>query len=404
MRRIIDIALKDISQLLRDRKLVAMLLLMPIVFTVFFGFIFGSSEGETDPRLPVGVLNQDQGAMGEALLKLLQTSEAVRPVPLGDLSSDQASEQVRDGKLAAAVVVPQGFAQDAWDGRNPKFTLIVDENSMAGMTASNAISTVANRLLGAVASAGFSANAYESVREFESEEARQAYLDEGFATAADAWRDPPFSLDVELATAEETPQQDNGYSQASPGLIVQFTIWGLIMSATAMVVERQRGAMQRLLTTAVRKWEIIAGHALGIFLVTLAQTLVLLLFGQFVLGVDYLRQPLASLLVATALVLWVVSVGMLIGAISRHEHHVVMWSLIAMFLFTGLGGAWFPLESTGPAFAAIGRLMPTHYAMVGFQNIILRGLGLDSVLQPVGILITFAVAFFALAVWRFRYE
>jgi len=404
MRPIIDIALKDISQVVRDRKLIAMMVLMPIVFTVFFGFMFSNAGGDADPRLPVGVVDQDQGAIGAGLVELLAASDAVRPVLLDGLSQEQAAEQVRDGKVAAALVVPPGFTQDAWDGLNRRLTLFVDQESTAGMSAVGAVNSAATRLLGALATAGFSARAYEAAQPFESDAARQAYLAEGFALATEVWRDPPFQLRVELASADEVPLESNSFSQASPGLIVQFTIWGLIMSATGMVIERQRGAMQRLLTTAVRGWEILAGHALGIFVLTLAQTVVLVLFGQFALGVPYLREPLGTLLVATALTLWVVSVGMLIGAISRHEHHVVMWSLAAMFLFTGLGGAWFPLESTGPAFAAVGRLMPTYWAMVGFQNIILRGLGLASVLQPVGILLAFAVAFFALAVWRFRYE
>ena len=81
-----------------------------------------------------------------------------------------------------------------------------------------------------------------------------------------------------------------------------------------------------------------------------------------------------------------------------------MWSLIAMFVFSGLGGTWFPLEFTGPAFSAIGHAMPTAWAMDGFQNIVLRGLGLGSVLLPAGILMAFAALFFGLAVWRFRFE
>lgn len=176
------------------------------------------------------------------------------------------------------------------------------------------------------------------------------------------------------------------------------------MSAGVVVLERKSGAMQRLLTTPTRPWQIIAGHALGMFLLTLAQELILLAFGQLVLGVDYLRQPFAILLVALALALWVVSLGMLIGAISRDDNQSMIWSLMAMFVFTGLGGAWFPLEGTGKAFQAIGGLMPSQWAMRGFQNIIVRGLGLESVWLPVGILLAYAAAFFALAVWRFRFE
>ncbi len=77
---------------------------------------------------------------------------------------------------------------------------------------------------------------------------------------------------------------------------------------------------------------------------------------------------------------------------------------IAMFIFAAMGGAWFPLDFAGPTFSAIGRVMPTAWAMEGFQNIVLRGLGLGSVLLPAGILMAFTAVFFVLAVWRFRFE
>jgi ABC-2 type transport system permease protein len=75
-----------------------------------------------------------------------------------------------------------------------------------------------------------------------------------------------------------------------------------------------------------------------------------------------------------------------------------------MFLFAALGGAWFPLEIAGNTFATVGHVMPTAWAMDGFQNIVVRGLGLGSVLLPAGLLLAYAAAFFSLAVWRFRFE
>ncbi len=81
-----------------------------------------------------------------------------------------------------------------------------------------------------------------------------------------------------------------------------------------------------------------------------------------------------------------------------------MFSMIAMMVLSALGGAWFPLDITGKAFSAIGHTMPTAWAMDGFQNIVQRGLGLSSVFLPAGILLAYAGAFFALAVWRFRIE
>jgi ABC-2 type transport system permease protein len=105
-----------------------------------------------------------------------------------------------------------------------------------------------------------------------------------------------------------------------------------------------------------------------------------------------------------ALSLWVSSVGLLIGALARSQGQVITGALVAMFLFSALGGAWFPLEVAGEAFSTIGHVMPTAWAMDGFQNVVVRGLGLRSVLLPAGVLLAYALGFFALAVWRFRIE
>lgn len=64
-------------------------------------------------------------------------------------------------------------------------------------------------------------------------------------------------------------------------------------------------------------------------------------------------------------------------------------------------GAWFPLEVAGETFSAIGHLLPTAWAMDGFQNLIVRGLSFQSILMPVGILSLYTLIFFGLAVWRF---
>jgi len=75
-----------------------------------------------------------------------------------------------------------------------------------------------------------------------------------------------------------------------------------------------------------------------------------------------------------------------------------------MFAFSALGGAWFPLEIAGSTFASVGHALPTAWAMEGFQNLVLRGLGLSTVLLPAGLLLAYAAAFFGLAIWRFGSE
>ena len=413
--RVIDLALKDLLQIVRDRKSAFFLVVMPILFTFFFGLIFGSSA-EGDPRLPVGFVDYDQGgAISTSLHSLLEASDAIRPVLLEGDEADKAAESVREGDLAGAVIVPPGFGEQTLRlgsgqvlaGEEPRLTVIVDSNTQAGQTASSAVQAATTRLLGAVETARLSAEAFEAQQGFENEAARRAYLDEALALASDAWLQPPLTVTVEqaVAPAEEGEELSaNVYSQSSPGMIVQFVVFGLNTSAMVLVLERKSRTLQRMLTTPITRTQVIAGHVLAMFLVVLLQQALLVAVGQLAFGVDYMREPLAILLVMVALAFWVASLGLLIGAASKSEDQVIMWALMAMFVFSALGGAWFPLDVTGKTFAAIGHLMPTAWAMDGFQNIVLRGLGLSSVLLPAGILLAYAVAFFGLAVWRFRFE
>src|SRR5512135_1817009 len=106
--RVLDIALKDITEVLRDRKSALFLVLMPVLFTLFFGFAFKVSDA--DPRLAVGVLDADGGALSASLYSLLSASDAVKPLKVELKDAGQLDAWVRDGKLIAAVSVPQGFS------------------------------------------------------------------------------------------------------------------------------------------------------------------------------------------------------------------------------------------------------------------------------------------------------
>jgi ABC-2 type transport system permease protein len=398
--RILDLAYKDLSQILRDWKSGLFLLVMPLLFTLFFGFVFGAGSNpkpEVDPRLPVGVIDQDHGSLAASLETLLEDSEVIRPVILNVEEAQQASQMIEDGDLVAAVIIPSGYTTQLLSDQPSTLEVIADIHQPAGQTASRALETVTGRLLGAVEAAHISKNA-----------SQQSNVDDNLAQAISAWDEPALTVTIEKATGavakDEPVASSGGFAQASSGMMVQFSIFGLITSAMVLVLERKSGTLQRLLSTPILRTEVIAGHVLAMFCIVFLQQLILVLVGQFIFGVDYMRQPLAILLMITVLSLWAASLGLLISAISRKEDQVITLSLIAMFIFAAMGGAWFPLEVAGKAFAALGHLMPTAWAMDGFQNILMRGLEFPSVLMPAGILLVYAAAFFGLAIWRFRFE
>jgi ABC-2 type transport system permease protein len=185
-------------------------------------------------------------------------------------------------------------------------------------------------------------------------------------------------------------------------MMLQFAIAGLLTAAQVIVAERKTRTLQRLLTTATSRVHIVLGHYLAIFVLIFTQFILLILFAQFILRVDYLRLPQATLLVAFSAALCISALGLLIGILARTEEQAIMFSLIPMFVFAGLGGAWVPLEVTGPTFQTIGHLSPVAWGMDGFENIVARGLGFNAVLLPAAALIGYAMFFFIIAVQRFR--
>lgn len=396
--RIFDLTLKDLSQIFRDKKSLLFLVAMPIVFTIFMGFAYQSgSEENVDNRIPLAVVNlESDGVLNKALFTRLESSDSIRAE---EMTRDAAMDALRKGDAAGVLILPVGFSEQTTAGEVAQLTLIADSASAQGQSLYQLLRTPISQLMSAVE---ISRESVDLVA------ATDASVEQNtaFEMAWNKWNATSKISLVKIEQAIAAPTSDwtggNPYNQSSPGILVMFAIFGLVTSAQILVQERKSRTLQRLITTAMQPWQIVAGHMLAMFSITFLQTAMLVIFGQLVLKVDYLSEPLGILLLAVTMGLWVASLGLLIGVVAKEEQQVILYSMVAMFLFSALGGAWFPLESSGGAFAAIGRLMPSAWAMNGYQNILIRGLGLESVWMAVGMLSLYAVGFFLLAVWRFR--
>jgi len=390
--RIFDITIKDLLQLVRDRKIFLFLLIMPITFTFLFGYAFGGFGGGGDSRLPVGYLDLDNSWISQKLQDLLVDSEVIRLEASEWSTSDSLKAKVADEKLAAAIIVPEGYGSRMLRGRRARLVLIADTGLPAGKSIESETLSAVLRLDSAVRTALI----------LEQVSGNHVPFDYAFKQALDGWNDPPIRI---TETTSETLSQETSKSEplahTSPGMMLQFAIAGLLTSGQILVAERKSRALQRLFTTTTPRSFILMGHYLAIFGLIFGQFLVLITFGQLVLGVNYLNAPLATLLVAFASALCISALGLFIGALAKTEEQAIIFSLVPMFVLAGLGGAWVPLEATGETFRLVGHLSPVAWAMDGFKNISIRGLGISSVLLPTAILSVYALLFFSLAIWRF---
>jgi ABC-2 type transport system permease protein len=402
--RILDLAIKDLRQLARDRKTFLFLLILPVFLTVLFGFAFGG-EDTADPRLRVGFTDEDQSALSAELAALLEESAVIRlEKERGD--AEALADEVANEDLPAALVIPAGFDAALRAGEPIPLRLVAISGQQAGFTIESEIQSAISRLASAVNTAHTSTGIAAAHGLLATETAREASFETALAAALAAWADRPVTMRTTMtgraeAEAEEEVEYFSAYANSSPGMMAQFALAGLAGAAGILVVEKKNGSLRRLLTTNLSRTEILFGHFLAMFALIFMQVMVLVIFGQLVLKLNYFSAPLAVLLMAAATALFCAAFGLLIGCIANKDEHVMALALVPMFLLSALGGAWLPLEFTPETFQRIAYLTPVAWIMEGFQDIIVRGLGVRAVLTAVAILLLYTIALFAIAAWRF---
>lgn len=399
MRRILDITLKDLLQNLRERETFLFLLIMPIAFTLLFGFAFGgfSSSENNDPRLPVAFIDQDQGQFSPQLLRLFEGSTVIRLVQDNESTLEKWTNQVREGDIAGALIVPVGYSAALLTGNPSPLQLTTDPSSQSATTIEREVASTVSRLV----------DALHTAKIIQDKSSEPTAFDNAFQSAVEAWKNPPVQLVQSESSAVPEVKSGNpftSFTHTAPGMMVQFAIAGLLSASQVLVHEKKSRTWQRLMTTTVTRAQILTGHYLAIVALILIQFFLLIVFGQIFLKLNYTGQPLATLVMMLVTALCVGALGLLIGALAKNDDQAVIFSLVPMFLLAGLGGAWVPLEVTGATFQKIGHISLVAWVMDGFQDILVRGAGLEKVWLPAVVLVGFTVLFLVVAVIRFRRE
>jgi ABC-2 type transport system permease protein len=406
MMKFIDIALKDLYQIFKDWKSSIFLIIAPILFTLMFGFMFGgiSDPEDADNRLLVRVIAHEHSPIAESFLNYLEESQVVR-VEEGDSETpvERHRQAVADGDAAAVLLIPEGFSQKVREEGQIPLEVVLDENTSVGLSIQQEIQSAVARLKTASDAASLAVDVYEKREGFADNDERNTLYVKAFDEMLNAWQNPPVGA-VERQTSPDggqTALEDNAFAHSLPGMMAQFAIAGLIGAAEIVVQERKSDVLDRLRSTAVSKYEILAGHWLAMFGMIFLQFIVLVAFGQIFLRLDFLNAPMATLALSTASCAFVASLGLLIGFLAKMPEQTSIYALIPMFLFAGLGGAWVPMEFLGETVQKVSRFTPVAWIMSGFKDILLRGAGLSGVWMPTLILFGFSALFLMPAVILF---
>jgi ABC-2 type transport system permease protein len=392
VRRVWALAAKDLLQTRRDRLAIIFTLIMPIAFTVFLGILVGKGES----AYPLAVANQD--GSGKAAGRLVAELQQSKVVKVETTSADAIDGRVDADKVAAGLIIPSGFSDKVAAGEQAELVMVRVAGSSGAQTVIETVRTAATGLVREQRAAQVAAQAVAP-------EASERLLEPLVAGAQPIVAQSLAAPALRVTTVRSGGQGNlipSGFDLTSPGMIINFILFSLTVSAAALIEERRTGTLLRLLTTRVRRSELIGGKTLGMFTLSFTQQTLLIVIGAVAFGVGYFNAPLALLLVMIALSVLVSCIGLLLATLFHSEQALIATAVMVSMGMTALSGGWFPLEITGPTFQTVGHALPTTWILDAFRGISLKGWGVPQVLPAVGVAFAWAAGIFGLAVWRFR--
>ena len=184
-----------------------------------------------------------------------------------------------------------------------------------------------------------------------------------------------------------------------PGFSLAFVFFLAIHLAVAVVDEREAGTLRRLLATPASRGAILLGKVLPYLLLAIVQLVVLFSVGRAVFDVEMGDAPLALGVVVGCAGASVAGLGIMIAALAKTKGQAYCVSALVIVAMAIVSGCIGP-RVTVPG---IKYATPHYWALLGFQNVMVRGMGFSGVLLPCGVLLAFAAASFIIGVRRFRW-
>jgi ABC-2 type transport system permease protein len=373
-------------------------LILPIVFT----FILSSTTGPSnDNRITLPVVDQANTSLSAQVIAELEKSETVK---VQQVTLDQAQSKFDSRRYNAVLILPAEFS-----GGNAENTVqfMQQPGSTDALIAKQAIQAALQKVSSISDIAAQSVAEAEKTKPFASEADRQAYYDLALTQAETGLSEAPARLSVVTGSLDNSADDEFLYdpkANSSAGQMLTWVVIPLLGLSGTFAYERRTGTLRRLLTTPTTKATFLFGTILAQVLTALVQMALLIGFGAFVMKVNWGQSPAALIVMLVATALAASAMGTMMGTFVKTESQAMGLSIMLGMVMGLLGGCWYPLELFPTAVQTAVQVLPTTWAMNGILEILLRNGGLVDILPYAGVLLAFAVVFFVIGIWRFKYE
>jgi len=427
--KLLSILKKDLLILLRDRAEMLVLFLMPLAFIIPISLALGSGDGygvNRDSMITLTVVDYDRGpraqvlqtAIGESLriekqipddllssLDLYEDPDCLPSEAGGPADNPLCIEKAGRAMLErswrqAVLIIPGDFSKIIDSGAQTGITLLYDPaGDSIRMQQIEGVVKGAAMKISLQNQVGSGMDQLNEMSMFAPQGVRGA-LEAQSATPQPADQKPALRLEKVAPLNFREKTAPDTYQQTIPGYTVMYVFF-IITSMTASIhAEQFNGTFRRLLTTPASRSELLGGKMLATVVIGLVQVFVLFAVGALIFNLRLGNDPLAFFLLTVALVTAAASIGLAASTTRLRGAGLAAPLIIAALL----GGCMFPLDLMPAFLRPFSLAVPHSWALNGFQNLMVRGQGLQEVLPQIAALAGFALLFFLIAIRRFDFE
>ncbi|MBP7690786.1 MAG: ABC transporter permease [Anaerolineales bacterium] len=369
--RLFSIIRKEFIQITRDPRTLVLVLVIPVMQL----FLLGYAATNDVRNVPLAVFDQDRGTAARALLDAYRAADYFRVAY--DVDSEAELRDLVDRGLArAGLIIPADYTRRLTGGGSAAVVFVLDGSDPT--VAATALS--ASQLIG-------QAHATEILAERLERRGSALRLQMPVEVRTQIWYNP----DLEQAFF------------MVPGVIgmILFALTS-ILTATAIVRERERGTIEQLIVTPIRAWELMVGKLTPYVVLALFNTVEVLVVGAWWFGVP-VRGDLALIMGVSALFLMSsLGIGLFASTIAntQQEAMLTVWMTLLPSIF--LSGFFFPLEAMPVVLRWVSYAMPLRYYLAIIRSLMLKGVGFEAIQGDVLALAVFGVVIMTAAAARFR--
>ncbi len=369
IRRMMAIVVKELRQLRRDRVTLAMILGIPVMQLVLFGFAINLNLR----NLPAAIADEAGTSASRAFVMDMLATGVIRPVATAD-TPQELMALLQRGRISIGVAIPRDFDRRRAEGREAVQVLVDGSDTVVQSAAVQLAQMPLDDSAAAAAS-----NALQ----------RQA--------GPDGVVPNPVSV-----VAFYNPERRSAINIV-PGLIgVILTMTMVLFTGVAIVRERERGNMEMLIATPLSRTELMVGKVLPYAVIGLLQTTVVLALGVWLFQVPVRGGVLDVYLAAVLLILANLTLGLLISTKAESQFQAMQMTFFVFLPSILLSGFMFPFAGMPVAIQWLAEILPlTHFLRI-IRGVMLRGADLPSLWPDVLALVAFTIVMMTAAILRFR--